>query len=87
MSSLCPQPWSVPRLYRDSHVLDICDGALKVSMDDLKNGLEAFSIPIALACDGNRRGELNRSRKVKVSVGVLAQSGVLTGKASCSLTF
>lgn len=56
---------SVPRLYWDTHVLDVCDGALRLSMDDLKNGFHSFNIPVALACDGNRRGELNLIKKSK----------------------
>ncbi|KAK5105645.1 hypothetical protein LTR62_002637 [Meristemomyces frigidus] len=56
---------NVPRLYWDTHTLDICDGALKLSMDDLKTGFEAFSIPVALACDGNHRGEMNMIKRFK----------------------
>ncbi|KAK4979657.1 hypothetical protein LTR28_003387 [Elasticomyces elasticus] len=56
---------NVPRLYWDTHTLDICDGALKLSMDDLKTGFEAFNIPVALACDGNRRGEMNMIKRSK----------------------
>lgn len=56
---------SVPRLFWDTHVLDVCDGALKLSMDDLKNKFEPINIPVALACDGNRRGELNKIKKSK----------------------
>lgn len=56
---------SVPRLYWATHVLDVCDGALKLSMDDLRNMFDPVNIPIALACDGNRRGELNKIKKSK----------------------
>lgn len=56
---------SVPRLYWDTHVLDVCDGALKLSMDDLQGMFQPINIPIALACDGNRRGELNLIKKSK----------------------
>ena len=56
---------SVPRLYWDTHQLDVCDGALKLSMDDLQNMFEPINIPVALACDGNRRGELNLIKRSK----------------------
>ena len=56
---------SVPRLYWDTHVLDVCDGALKLSMDELAERFDAINIPVALACDGNRRGELNLLKKGK----------------------
>lgn len=55
----------VPRLYWDTHVLDVCNGKLKLSMDDLKHRFEASNIAVALACDGNRRGELNLLKKSK----------------------
>lgn len=56
---------AVPRLCWDTHVLDVCDGALKLSMDDLAGIFEPINIPVALACDGNRRGELNKIKKSK----------------------
>ena len=60
---------AVPRLYWDEHVLDVCDGALRVGMDELRGGgkwgWESVNIAVALACDGNRRGELNLLRKSK----------------------
>jgi nitrate reductase (NAD(P)H) len=57
---------SVPRLYWEEHVLDVCNGALKIEMDDLRSERwESINIPVALACDGNRRGELNLVRKSK----------------------
>ena len=56
---------SVPRLYWDTHTLDICDGALRLSMDDLAHMFTPINIPVALACDGNRRGELNLLKKSK----------------------
>ncbi|KIW68544.1 hypothetical protein PV04_04483 [Phialophora macrospora] len=56
---------SVPRLLWDTHTLDVCDGTLRLSMDDLKNGFEAYNIQVALGCDGNRRGELNLIKKSK----------------------
>ena len=56
---------AVPRLYWDTHVLNVCDGALKLGMDDLQNMFEPINIPVAMACDGNRRGELNLIKKSK----------------------
>lgn len=56
---------AVPRLFWDTHVLDVCDGALKLSMDDIRDNFDPISIPIALACDGNRRGEMNKIKKSK----------------------
>ncbi|KAK5943376.1 hypothetical protein PMZ80_004383 [Knufia obscura] len=56
---------AVPRLFWDTHVLDVCDGALKLSMDDLAGRFEPINMPVALACDGNRRGELNKLKKSK----------------------
>ncbi|KEF55898.1 uncharacterized protein A1O9_07478 [Exophiala aquamarina CBS 119918] len=55
----------VPRLYWDQHMIDVCDGALRLSMDDLERQFEPVNIPVALACDGNRRGELNAIKKSK----------------------
>lgn len=56
---------SVPRLYWDTHKVDVCDGKLKLSMDDLRKMFDPINIPVALACDGNRRGELNQIKKSK----------------------
>ena len=57
---------AVPRLYWEEHVLDICDGTLRLSMDDLVNGKwPSLNIPVFLGCDGNRRGELNLVAKSK----------------------
>ena len=58
---------SVPRLYWGEHVVDVCSGRLRVSMDELAGGQRwaNVNIPVALACDGNRRGELNLVRKSK----------------------
>ncbi|KAK5405207.1 hypothetical protein LTR06_008902 [Exophiala xenobiotica] len=56
---------SVPRLYWNTHTLDVCDGALKLSMDDLQDLFQPLNIPVAMGCDGNRRGELNLLKKSK----------------------
>lgn len=66
---------SVPRLYWDTHKIDVCDGALNLSMDDLKEMFEPVNIPVALACDGNRRGELNQ---IKTSKGFSWGSGAVS---------
>lgn len=46
-------------------MLDICDGALKLTMDELADKFDPVNVPVALACDGNRRGELNKIKKSK----------------------
>ncbi|KAF2827904.1 hypothetical protein CC86DRAFT_465721 [Ophiobolus disseminans] len=56
---------AVPRLLWEFHELDIENGRLVVSMNDLKNNFDAINIPVALACDGNRRKELNMIKKSK----------------------
>lgn len=56
---------AVPRLLWEFHRLDVEDGKLILSMDDLKNKFSPINIPIALACDGNRRKELNMIKRTK----------------------
>lgn len=56
---------AVPRILWEFHKLDIENGKLVLSMDDLVNSFESINIPVALACDGNRRKELNMIRKSK----------------------
>ncbi|RYO93972.1 hypothetical protein DL764_007901 [Monosporascus ibericus] len=56
---------AVPRLLYEFHRLDIENGKLVLSMVELKQNYEAVNIPIALACDGNRRKELNMIRMSK----------------------
>ena len=56
---------AVPRILWEFHTLDVEHGKLKLSMDDLKTKFDAINIPIALACDGNRRGELNLIKRSK----------------------
>ncbi|KAE9968988.1 hypothetical protein EG328_007142 [Venturia inaequalis] len=56
---------AVPRLLWEFHTIDIEDGKLVLTMDDLKNNFDAINIPVALACDGNRRKELNMIKRSK----------------------
>ncbi|KAF2089605.1 hypothetical protein K490DRAFT_37273 [Saccharata proteae CBS 121410] len=56
---------AVPRLLWELHTLEIGYGTLNLSMDDLKNNYESINIAVALACDGNRRKELNMVKKSK----------------------
>ena len=59
---------AVPKLDWNTHKLEIADpeGLLQyptaLSMDDIAK-MEWISIPVTLACDGNRRGEVNRIRQ------------------------
>lgn len=56
---------AVPRLLWEFHELDIENGKLTLSMDALKNEFDSINIPVALACDGNRRKEMNMIKKSK----------------------
>lgn len=56
---------AVPRLLWEFHTVEIENGKLNLSMDDLKDKFEHINIPVALACDGNRRKELNMIKKSK----------------------
>ncbi|GAB7328539.1 hypothetical protein MBLNU13_g00494t1 [Cladosporium sp. NU13] len=56
---------AVPRLLWESHELDVEGGKLVLSMDDLKHKFDTINIPVSLACDGNRRKELNMLKKSK----------------------
>jgi nitrate reductase (NAD(P)H) len=56
---------AVPRLLWEFHQLDIENGKLTLSMDDLQNKFEQINIPVALACDGNRHKELNMLKRSK----------------------
>jgi nitrate reductase (NAD(P)H) len=46
-------------------VLEVEGGKLRLSMNDLRNRFESINIPVALACDGNRRKELNMIKRSK----------------------
>ncbi|OQO12698.1 hypothetical protein B0A48_02161 [Cryoendolithus antarcticus] len=56
---------AVPRILWEFHELDIEDGRLVLSMDDVKHKFEHVNIAVALACDGNRRKEMNMVRRSK----------------------
>ncbi|TLD09664.1 hypothetical protein E2P81_ATG10191, partial [Venturia nashicola] len=56
---------AVPRLLWEFHKLEVEGGKLVLSMDDLKEKFDTINIPVALACDGNRRKELNMIKKSK----------------------
>ena len=56
---------AVPHLLWETHLLEIEGGKFKLSMDDLKTKFDAINIPVALACDGNRRKELNMIKRSK----------------------
>lgn len=56
---------AVPRLLWEFHELDVEDGKLVLSMDDLRDKYEHINIPVSLACDGNRRKELNMIKRSK----------------------
>ena len=69
---------AVPRLFWETHTIDIENGTLKLNMDDLRDKYEPINIAVALACDGNRRGELNMIKKSK---------GFTWGGAACSCVY
>ncbi|KAL5335736.1 hypothetical protein BJX70DRAFT_309296 [Aspergillus crustosus] len=57
---------AVPHLLWENHKVDITAGkTLTLGMDELKNRFGSINIPVFLACDGNRRKELNMVRKTK----------------------
>ncbi|KAK9413357.1 hypothetical protein SUNI508_02556 [Seiridium unicorne] len=56
---------AVPRLFWETHILDINNGQMRLTMDDLVGRFEPINIAMAMACDGVRRGELNMIRKSK----------------------
>ncbi|EAW12912.1 putative nitrate reductase [Aspergillus clavatus NRRL 1] len=56
----------VPHLLWENHKLEISAGrSLTLLMDDLKDQFESVNIPAVLACDGNRRKELNLIKRSK----------------------
>lgn len=55
----------VPHLLWETHEIDVEKGRLVLSMDELEHDFESINIAVALACDGNRRKELNMIRKSK----------------------
>lgn len=57
---------AVPTLEWANHKLEISAGrSLTLLMDDLTDQFESINIPVLLACDGNRRKELNMIRRSK----------------------
>lgn len=56
---------AVPHLLWETHTVDVQNGKLILSMDDLENSFDSINIAVALACDGNRRKELNMIRRSK----------------------
>ena len=56
---------AVPRLIWEEHRIDIQNGKVSLSMEQLKNEFESINIQVALACDGNRRKELNMIKRSK----------------------
>jgi len=56
---------AVPRITWDAHSLDVENGKLMLSMEDLVRDFESINFAVSLACDGNRRGEMNMVRKSK----------------------
>lgn len=55
----------VPHLLWETHTIDIENGKMILSMDELSTQFDSINIPIAIACDGNRRKELNMIRRSK----------------------
>jgi len=46
-------------------VLEVEGGKLRFITNDLRNRFESINTPVALACDGNRRKELNMIKRSK----------------------
>ncbi|PVH68719.1 molybdopterin binding oxidoreductase [Cadophora sp. DSE1049] len=69
---------SVPHIPWELHKLQIYglqpDEKLEISMDELAERFDTISIPVPLACDGNRRKELNM---IKRSIGFNWGSGAV----------
>jgi len=55
----------VPHLLWETHILEVEGTGLKLTMDELKNSFESINIPVVMACDGNRRKELNMIKRSK----------------------
>jgi hypothetical protein len=55
----------VPHILWETHKVDVENGRLIMSMDNLASGFEPINIAVALACDRNRRKELNTIRRSK----------------------
>lgn len=55
----------VPHLLWETHTLEIEGSSLTLTMDEIKDNFDSINIPVALACDGNRRKELNQIKRSK----------------------
>ncbi|KAI5201802.1 hypothetical protein E4T39_05045 [Aureobasidium subglaciale] len=55
----------VPHLLWETHKLEIENGKCTFTMDDVANKFDSVNIAVALACDGNRRKELNMVKRSK----------------------
>ncbi|KLJ13553.1 nitrate reductase (NADH) [Blastomyces silverae] len=56
---------SVPHLRWQTHRLDVENGKLVLPMEELKDEFDAINIPVLIACDGNRRKEVNMAKRSK----------------------
>ncbi|OJD14182.1 hypothetical protein AJ78_05446 [Emergomyces pasteurianus Ep9510] len=56
---------SVPHLRWQTHRLDVENGMLILPMEELKMGFDTINIPVLIACDGNRRKEVNMVKRSK----------------------
>ncbi|PGH34323.1 nitrate reductase (NADH) [[Emmonsia] crescens] len=56
---------SVPHLRWQTHRLDVENGKLVLSMEELKKEFDTINIPVLIACDGNRRKEVNMVKRSK----------------------
>lgn len=56
---------AVPCLLWEFYKLDVENGTLLLSMADIKTQFMSINIPVSLACDGMRRGEMNLMKRSK----------------------
>lgn len=57
---------SVPHLLWENHKLEVtASKQLVYDMDDIKSRFESVNIPVVMACDGNRRKELNMIKRTR----------------------
>ena len=56
---------AMPHLLWETHKLDIANGKLNISIDQLRDEFDPINIQVALAYDGNRRKELNMIKRSK----------------------
>ncbi|KAL4956782.1 hypothetical protein BDW69DRAFT_67808 [Aspergillus filifer] len=67
---------AVPHLLWENHKLEVIAGKeLTLQMDQIRDNFDSINIPILLACDGNRRKELNMIRKTRAFNYTAAASG------------